>query len=283
MSPVNTMRIVNALILAALVLIGPGCSNPNAASKASFNSEGAAGEQHAAGWLPDGHAKVARLDGNTCSECHGSDLGGGISGVSCSECHEKGSPFTFADCTSCHGNPPSGTEAPDRSGSHAVHNAVPAVANVCSTCHEGAGSGSTRHNNGSVNVNFRGVYDAKSGAGVLNADGTCSKVSCHGGLTTPAWTGGTIDVNTQCDACHSYGSGEYNSYGSGQHFLHVVIKGFPCSACHDTQQLAAGHFTTLDTSAVEGPASATIINDGSWNTYSNNYCFPVCHESKPWN
>jgi predicted CxxxxCH...CXXCH cytochrome family protein len=271
-------KITTSVLLLLVGLLAGGCGDPN--TKAPFNSDKAA---HPAGWLPSGHAVAAKADGSSCAECHGSDLSGGISSVSCLTCHENGSPFTSTGCTSCHGNPPSGTEAPNRGGAHATHNALLTVKDVCDTCHSGAGSGTLNHDDGAIDLNLLAAYSSKSGTAVYNPDGTCSNVSCHGGQKTPAWlSGAIIDVSTQCASCHSFGTTQYNSYASGQHYLHVTTYGFSCLVCHDAQQLNANHFTTLNTPTMEGPASATIINDGSWNTYANSSCTPQCHETRSW-
>jgi predicted CxxxxCH...CXXCH cytochrome family protein len=123
------------------------------------------------------------------------------------------------------------------------------------------------------------AYNAESGAAVRNTDGTCSTVSCHGGQTTPLWSGGTIDVNTQCTACHAAGTNEYNSFNSGEHTVHVITQGIACTSCHDTVKLAVNHFTTLNTSSMEGPASATL---NSSLTYTGGSCTPACHVERPW-
>ncbi len=157
-----------------------------------------------------------------------------------------------------------------------AHMALPNVTGVCDTCHNGAGSGTSNHDNGVVNVNVPGAYNAKSGTAVKNADGTCSSVSCHGGNTTPVWWSGKIDVATQCTACHSYGSDEYNGFYSGQHGFHAVTATIPCSSCHDATKLAAKHFSALDTPAFEGPASATI-GSSQITSYSKGSCTAVCH------
>ena len=196
--------IMPVLIFIAGILLMAGCSDPNA--KAPFSSDSG----HPAGWFPSGHAAAAKADPGACTECHGSDLSGGTSGVACSSCHVNGSPYTNTDCTSCHGKPPTGTVAPNSAGAHNTvtghFNAGVTLPDGCSTCHDGAGSGTTKHDNGTVDVAFLTIYSAKSGTAVHNADGTCSSVSCHGGQTTPVWLTGTIDVSTQCTSCHSFGT-----------------------------------------------------------------------------
>jgi hypothetical protein len=104
-------------------------------------------------------------------------------------------------------------------------------------------------------------------------------VSCHGGKTTPVWMTGVIDVNTECDSCHAFGIAEYNSFSSGRHNSHVNTYGFACTKCHDTARLATSHFTSLNTSTMEGPALTTL---NSSLTYTGGSCTPLCHSTETW-
>ncbi len=284
MSPINKMMLGVLILAGMMVLSGCGSSTPN--SQAGFS---ATSGKHEAGWLPAGHAQAAKADPAACTECHGSDLAGGLSGVSCMPCHLNGSPFVLTNCTSCHGNPPSGTVAPNRAGAHNTSTghftAQVKFPDGCNTCHNGAGSGTLNHDNGIVDVMLLSTYNAKSGTATYDAaSGTCSEVSCHGGQTTPAWLTGTIDVNTQCTSCHAYGTAEYNSFVSGGpngHDFHVNTEHFLCEYCHNTTTLATGHFSALNTSVMEGPASATISGSRIV-SYSNLSCTPVCHDTREW-
>jgi predicted CxxxxCH...CXXCH cytochrome family protein len=155
---------------------------------------------------------------------------------------------------------------------------------VCNTCHSGSGSGTALHQNGIAEVVNGTIYNAKTGAATFNATAdTCSNVSCHGGQATPNWLTGTINVNTQCTACHASGTAQYNSYNSGEHSKHVSR--FACTVCHDTTKLVVNHFTTLNTSVMEGPASGTIVTAANYNGSS---CNPSagglsgCHSSENW-
>jgi predicted CxxxxCH...CXXCH cytochrome family protein len=114
----------------------------------------------------------------------------------------------------------------------------------------GAGSGTTLHQNGVVDVIIDPTFNAKSGTAAYNPTSiTCSNVSCHGGQTTPGWLSGTvIDVNTQCTSCHASGTTQFNSYFSGRHSLHVGFAA--CTECHDTTKLASVHFSDLNTTAM---------------------------------
>jgi len=237
---------------------------------------------HLTSWYPDvylNHRAYAAANGTaSCSTayCHGTDLTGvALSGPSCSTCHSW--PFSAPACGSCHAIPPAGAAFPDTAGRHSTHVAINGI--VCATCHAGAGPGTALHPNGVADVFTDAVYNAKSGAATFNASAkTCSSVSCHGGKTTPAWSTGTIDVNTQCTSCHASGTAQYNSYNSGRHSVsNHVSRG--CTSCHDTTKLAVNHFTALNTTAMEGPASATILNSVNYNGTS---CSPSCHDTKNW-
>jgi predicted CxxxxCH...CXXCH cytochrome family protein len=235
------------------------------------------------------HPAYAAVNGTaSCSNvnCHGTNLTGVTnSGPPCTTCHSW--PYSGAACGSCHAIPPSGSAFPNTAGRHAVHTGL--GSNIsCETCHTGAGSGTVNHKNGAVEVTLATMYAAKSGGTTsFNATAnTCSNVSCHGGQTTPNWLTGTIDVTTNagCASCHASGTGQYNSYNSGRHSVsNHVSKG--CIACHDTTSLATDHFTHLDTTVMEGPASATIKNAVQ---YNGNTCNPSngglsgCHGSKSW-
>ncbi len=239
---------------------------------------GGATSMHPVGWLRDAcfnHGVYALNNGTTgCANvyCHGASLAGvSSSGPSCTRCHSM--PKT-AICGSCHAILPA-------TGGHLAHMTT-GMNIVCGSCHA---SGCNKHNNGTVDVAIYPAYYAKSAGTVTFNVSTCSKISCHGGQTTPNWTGGTINVNTECTVCHAFGTAEYNSYSSGRHYLHLLdpLNGpqpkLTCTACHDTFKLATSHFTTLNTTAMEGPASATILNALQ---YSGGSCSPSCHGNESW-
>lgn len=247
---------------------------------------------------PVSHRDASNLAA-ACALCHGANLdGNGGVGPACSNCHSAASPLSAPNCTSCHGAPPSGAVFPNISGNHRAHNALNLVSGVCSTCHDKAGIGSAEHFNQAVNVAFSAAYNARSGAAAYDPEtAACTNVSCHGGLTTPAWRGGTIDTDTQCDLCHRSRVQEppeqFNSYFSGKHDFHVFIFGTvptispTCTQCHDTGKLAQGHFAGLNTAAFE-QAPATTIRDAV--NYSGGSCTPVntpgnfsigCHPAPP--
>jgi predicted CxxxxCH...CXXCH cytochrome family protein len=224
--------------------------------------------------------------------CHGLTLTGvANSGPSCDKnagingCHSiPYDPLTVI-CGACHRIPPDGTRFPNLAGKHGKH----ATSNTtsCNICHDGASSYVGDHHDNVINFSFLAAYTPRTGlTPSYNATAkTCANMSCHGGQTTPAWYTGTINVNTQCTSCHAVGTAQYNSASSGEHNKHVNGENIACTTCHDTTALAVNHFTRLDTSTMEGPASATLRTQTSYNGTS---CNPSqgglsgCHSSETW-
>jgi predicted CxxxxCH...CXXCH cytochrome family protein len=254
------------------------------------------------------HPQDARTQFDTsCNVCHSMSLPRlDASAPACTECHPGGNPLTVGDCTSCHASPPDGAAPvgsvfPNVAGAHAAHDALAEVKGICNICHSGAGTGTGLNHfyDGAVDVAFAGAtYQAKAGAVSFTAtDNSCANVSCHGGIRTPNWRTGSIDVNTDagCLQCHQKGSSagvpENNSYFSGRHDRHES-EGIGCTECHDMTldtQGALSHFTFLSTPQMEGPASDTFRNEDIVYTPGPpgpGRCTGVCHgrdhNNRPW-
>jgi len=263
------------------------------------------GAAHTVPYLDTGHTGVTGpFSTTTCTACHNETGGTTKLGPTCTVCHQTGSPLTLANCTSCHAKPPAGTVYPDIAGRHAKHNALTGVANICTTCHNALDSGTQAHYdraNARPGLNalrvapgdaaFLAAYNAKSGAASFNASAfTCANVSCHGGLPAPSWRTGTISSNSNagCLACHALGTAlgtpENNSPYSGLHSFHLgsTVNAL-CTECHDMANGSGGalnHFTSLNTSQMEGPANQTVTFPGlAGATYDSGLqtCALTCH------
>lgn len=267
---------------------------------------------YGSGW--SGHTTAGNL-AVACTMCHGATFGGGA-GPACSTCHkllapgQYPNPSTGISCGSCHGTPPDGNTFPNIAGPHAVHYALAGVNGVCRTCHDGGGSGTPVHANySSVTVRILSSYQSESG-GTPNFDRstkTCRNISCHGGIQTPNWYSGVINVNVDnldelgCRQCHAFNTAQYNSYHSGHHYLHVRDLGFGatvglfCTSCHDVDKLKVHHFAALSTPQFDGAPSSTLRDDlqyvpgatagtGSCTPQNNGTNFPIpgCHATKAW-
>ena len=149
MSQVRTGTGFAALIMLTIVALLTGCSDPNGQNY--FNSDTG---KHVEGWLPGQHAAAASSGttsmGNAipstgrCAECHGTDLGGGISSVSCTACHLGGPtaihPSTWVPIVLTHGPSVStGTTTAAQCANQYCHGAaLTGVADSgpsCSHCH----------------------------------------------------------------------------------------------------------------------------------------------------
>ncbi len=242
------------LITLVMTLALGGCGDRN--SKAVFSPEGG----HGAGWIRD-HKTAARTDMDSCAECHGVNLDGGVSKVSCMSasavsgfsCHATTPANNPTGCVSCHGGTgsgPFGTTAPNTRAAHAKHVALTG----CGYCHQNAGFGTVNHARTTVSGGMSKAtvvmsWYSTAGSGVTyNTDGTCAAVSCHGGLVSPVWQSGSLNMvakdNALCKKCHEAGTTkgvpQYNSYysglrsetGSKLHTFHLN-KGFYCTDCHN--------------------------------------------------
>jgi hypothetical protein len=252
-----------------------------------------------------------------CSFCHAVSGSSPVSlAPSCQVCHTAGSPLSptgsFGICDSCHGYPPDGPAGtyPNVAGAHLVHldlDLLGAGSPVdCDTCHFRLGFVTQAHYDrangrpgagGRVppgDLAFDNVYNAQTGVSSFDSTTlTCSQVSCHGGQTTPNFQTGTINVNTNagCLQCHAFGTGQFNSFRSGEHDKHVNEERIGCRECHNMDLGTSGarnHFAFLATQVMEGPASDTFQNSTgnvAYNTTAKTCtgsCHGESHEEERW-
>jgi len=217
---------------------------------------------------------------SNCASCHAvTGTSPSATAPTCGTCHTAGSPLTASNCTSCHATPPTGSTYPGIAGRHAKHEALATVTGACGTCHTGLTTGSQAHYDRANavpgknalrvapgDVAFVTTFNARTGASSFSSTAlTCANVSCHGGQSAPSWQTGTITVNTQCTSCHASGTGQFNSYNSGEHSKHSGGS-FACTECHDmnvgtnNKPGVVNHFSFLGTTGMEGPAKDTFRN-----------------------
>jgi hypothetical protein len=82
MSQIRISSLVIGLLLLLSLVVLSGCGDKN--SQVNLNPVTG---NHPSTWLPSGHATAAKDNIEGCTQCHGSDFGGGISKVACLQCH----------------------------------------------------------------------------------------------------------------------------------------------------------------------------------------------------
>jgi predicted CxxxxCH...CXXCH cytochrome family protein len=186
-------------------------------------------------------------------------------------------PFAApADCSSCHGAPPTGTAA-GAAGSHARHELYfPGTAN-CQKCHPGYAGFSHATSAGRPlrvqgflrdplnNLEAAGSYSgtgtnylpSKSGAQLF---GSCSNLYCHSTgqsatgagagttVTTPVWGSGALS----CGSCHQNMGPAGNPSATGKHPKHAQVMGISCAVCHGASYSGTSVPTGAGTTHVDG-------------------------------
>ncbi|ORJ52751.1 CxxxxCH/CxxCH domain c-type cytochrome, partial [Geothermobacter hydrogeniphilus] len=245
--------------------------------------------------LPTNTAGSATYNGTTTGNTGGLAPSATYGNCSNIYCHFGTTPTwggsLSSGCASCHNN---GAGEPwPSTGAHNAHFTAlgvslaaqvtngAAVQAKCDYCHSG-----NNHADGTVDVNIAATYDDMSAGTPSYAGSQCSNVSCHGGQTTPAWTG-TIDANTQCTLCHKAEdvATEYNSATSGMHGITGVVSGqnhgvsLACTQCHNGQP--SNHFSDagLATSAMNRPTGTDFVAGITLGTSSDlDTCAMTCHK-----
>jgi len=237
------------LILLAAFAAAAGCSTANTSGDGGVNHVDASGNS-IPGWLtPTGgtHANSATLDyianggSSSCTECHGSDLAGGISRVSCfntTGCHHDPIPnwstpavhgaaaklapgsSGFASCQICHG-----------ADFGTVRGGI-----TCFTCHASAphapplwrtSAGTTFTHTNTDNTNAPVCYQCHSFTGTENPNNPHRPPTPAAAGTPPGCYNGTM--------CHNQpGAPHPVPYNDASHYA-VTSATFPgtCGACHD--------------------------------------------------
>lgn len=241
------------------------------------------------------HTAAALDDISSCTECHGTDYGGGD--PSCNSCHEQ--MLGFADwktnCSFCHGTrtagltgTPGASAAPpltarpsiDQSsanpsvGAHQAHLVAGTYSRPlpCESCH-GLPPQTFPESFGHIDGKAVVVFSTFAQQGVATpgySGGTCA-VYCHGSTallgerTSPAWTS---TGSLSCGSCHP------SSPASGEHALHAG-EAVPCASCHPGYSVGTST-VDLDTH-VNGTLEATPINAGGTTFSSWPSSCTACH------
>lgn len=242
------------------------------------------GTHHAAGYYDfTVHGPDAKLQSETCTDCHGADLEGGTSGVACSDCHAA---EWKTDCTFCHGGTDNETGAPPRDilgepadvsfPAHTAHvEATTHEAFDCTTCHvKPTDVFSAGHV--FVGETTPGVAEVDV-AGGLNPNGTydgltCGNLYCHGNGQADDGIVERAEALDGCNGCHrDWTSPSWSSMG-GHHQRHMN-EGFDCSNCH-AATIDPSHEIIAPELHVDGTAQVAITTDIEW---SNGKCSGECH------
>ncbi len=193
MSQIKTSSLAIATLLSLFVMALSGCGDRN--SLADLNPVTG---KHAADWLPKGHTVAVKDHGYACTECHGDDLGGGISKTACTKCHLgnqqmvhplKWGKFAYAlhsqfvnqngssSCAvaSCHGSDLNGVAGSGFS---------------CSSCHLG---GPTSAHPQAWNRDIISLHPA----GINGSFISCATAVCHGTDLKGVFLSGPA-----CNTCH---------------------------------------------------------------------------------
>lgn len=276
MSQIKKIKII-LFILSTLVIL-TGCGS-KANDQTAFDPITG---QHPYGWITQ-HGIEYLQNPETCKECHGLNLHGGISNVSCFTAQYNG--------LSCHANGPGhppGWDNPDVHG--AIAKAQPSNTtgfNVCKVCHgEGFAGGIvnvscfTCHNVNAPHppspwINGRTHTNTNPGNAPVCAD-------CHRSAQgTPGCFNNTLCHGTSvCGSCHGIPpDGQTSPNTAGRHGIHNTFDSLvqDCSVCH----YGAGYGTSKHQNNIPDviihPTFYAKTGTGSYNS-SNNTCSNIsCH------
>lgn len=270
-------------VLALTAALGSLCACGNSASPAPV-SVSAAG-QHPDGWLQQHYVAYKAQNGGKkevsgatgCSECHGSDLNGGISKVSCFTASFNG--------MTCHANSDHTLGHP-ASWSDPTSGSFHALAQIGGGTLRGSSQGTIDASCGICHATgTAGTAAASAGPSCLNADASLYGISCH--AASPARN------SNSCLSCHGTPpdglspAGNARPNRSGSHDAHVSA-GLGCAACHSTYGSGTSQhgkgFRNHSTAFLTFPATATtsyVAKGATGIAYSGGKCSAAsCHGGK---
>ena len=285
---------IGVLVLLAAFAAAAGCSTAETTGGAGTNMNHVLPSGGSVpGWLVPysggTHASTAALDyiagggSSGCTECHGSDLAGGISGASCfsgtaAGCHHVTAPGDpvwgdpeahgaaakkapgssgFASCQICHGHDFSGGGAGESCFGFDCHKGAPHPSSWLgvpyahmSTDRANAPVCAQCHYPGSPN-NLPGYPDTLPPAGT--APDCFNNTLCHGVGNTPH----TVPYNYTSH--YTVTSATYSGFCSGCHDIAAPSTNYgpPCRTCHvAASPLAAAGCTSCHANPPDGPPTA---------------------------
>jgi hypothetical protein len=213
---------------------------------ADKGADDSGGRHHPAGFYdPAQHGVAAKVQEETCTDCHGADLTGGTDAEpSCDSCH----PADWrTDCTFCHGGTDNTTGAPPRDirgETDAAATSFPEhTAHVTTNIHEAFDCVQchTRPTDvlsvGHVFVGdtTKGVAEVSFSAGLSSAGtyagaASCSNLYCHGNGQGNNGTAESGEDFSACSDCHGSATRRSGDL-SGRHEDHLE-EGLSCEDCH---------------------------------------------------
>jgi hypothetical protein len=183
-------------LLFLIMAAAAGCGDSNPA--VTFDPD----TGHPSGWFSSSHEAAAEDNPDSCTECHGKALEGGISGVGCTGCHMGGidsyHPDTWGASTyHLHDDYvlANGTAECSNVACHGTYlGGVPGSGPSCTSCHMGGVTSvhPATWTNGAF-LDHRDYVDN-------NGDTACRNATCHG----INLEGDPNTLAPRCNNCHGY-------------------------------------------------------------------------------
>ena len=225
MSQIRIPSLAIGLLPIMVVFTLSGCADNN--SQATFEATTGKHTNDATLRIA-GHSTVAKKTDETCKECHGEDLKGGISKVNCTtQCHLESADkvhksawgsFTYINHKE--------TTDPSRCANASCHaKGGAADKKDCATaCH--IGDATNKHGWGTSAA----IYSGHKAYVEANKDTTCANIACHGvNLDGAIQANGLPATGPACDSCH------LGNTGSGANIIYAV---HPAIAAGNTWSVA---------------------------------------------
>lgn len=242
------------LLAIATVLALSGCGDKN--PQAVFSPEAG----HPENWVT-GHKTAGKSNTESCFECHGDDLKGGISKVGCTDCHlgsvEKPHPLQWGSYAYARHSSyvtANGTSGCANAACHgATLDGVPNSGVSCTSCHGKSGTTYSKHPSTWSSIKDHGATVKGTGKSLLktvNAQTTttCSNTKCHGADLKGVFLSGPA-----CTSCHTAdpATGNFIKHPTS---WNTTLSGHKTTTDYTSCKSAACHGTTLTGGSFGAPA-----------------------------